>query len=899
MNGRINTRGYDGGTKSDPSSSIGQRSSSRIGRIRRILYSFGISRVLTVIRRFVPFKEKSPLERILEGFSTLFPKKAPPTPKEKVTTPAAAPVAAAPVSPKVGVNIWLLLVIILIFGVIVFLPLLTVGKAPEEIVVTEGAIAKPSIKVSIVDSGILDSGKSQRFFGVTNISGQFDNVSAIFTVYRDPNPTEIFILRTTRLRASYYKDFISQFKSELAKDGMTATDITMDELLRLPENSHIVLIVPTGYMPELFVEGPLDMKTFAERGNVMVFIGYPPTEGVIKKGSTVPQPVSADDVTKKFSLSFEHYAEKPERLNFTTSLYTVRAKPTEKIQPIIYSRPGEAVVQWKGQGYVYFIATTIDDWWMSAGNISGRQLATLVTEAWWNTRYAGGSAIIEKKNSTENNTTGNILSVIFTDPLSERTYGINEAYGRLKLTATRSEKNASSTIGKIVDFAITQRPKGRMQHEEEFISSLLTDKNMEIIYSLNESSELKHINLTILNTSYEYALAPTLMYPEPVTLKVPQSSYLFFNNLPSGSYILRIIDEDGRLLAQSYLKVPSFRIESYSAGWMVGEFVFKIYYENSTDVYRERLKHIKISLDGKDEKEVEAIGGAISYNVSYSPSPGPHTFTFKIGSDTVKFELPYVKVKEFWEKPEYIAMGLIALFLFGIAFLIRPREEVFYAIDVPDFPPLHSIAIPVKRETVLQMFDNINKELRWQFTPLTLQDLKTGFAKLSFRGRAIMIGDYNLELLLDQLIREGTVKAALDYYGPAVWEVQSGKSIYLLAMQRALRDVFVVEGIPFTPFDESPQYDTSVYMLGEKVFIHIYQDESVIEKALATSVEGRTLIVFENEDILRDFTRRIHSSSCVNVAFKMHLDNPNGNIILTPLKNIIDVLNKRYVPFYY
>lgn len=870
----------------------GQRSApaQRVGRIHRILYAFGIPRVLTLVRRFMPAREKPPFQATMESIAAIFaPKKA--------ALPAVVPRAPARPAPAPGLNIALVLAVVALFVIgLIVVPLLLLPKAPPapEVPKAEIAVEPPLPSVSVLDSGILDSGKSQRFFAVVNASGALDSMRLDLTVYRDPTPDEVFILRTTRLRASNYPDFKSELQRSLAEKGISATEITIDDLLLLPENSRMILIVPTGYMPEIFIDGPLDMKTFAERGNVLVFIGYPPTEGVLKRGSAVPQPVSAGEVEARFGLNFEMEKEKPERLNFTTALYSIRAQPTEKIQPRVMARPGEAAIQWGGNGYVYFIATTLDDWWIASANGSAQQLASVVADAWWNTYYISGSMTL----SGVNGTLENKEVVLLTQGMSEQAPFITSAYGRFKVAATRAEDNRSASAGKMISVAFPERAKGRMEHETEFISSLLTDRSLQIVYSLNEEPELKHIYFTVVNSSWQNVSA-VLMAAEPVSLKVSRATYRFMNNLHSGEYILRITDSDGRLLAQSYLKVPFFTVAWKSSDWTLGQFMFGVFYENATDPYRESLKHIRVSLDGKDETEVEAVGGAINYNVSYAPAPGPHTFTFRIGADTILFGMPYVREKQLWEKPEYIVMGVLGLLFFAVAIFVRPREEVLYGIDVPDFPPLHAIAIPVKRDTVLGIFDMINRDLRWQFTPLTLHDLKAGFAKLTVRGRAVAIGEYNLEILLDQLVREGTVKSAIDYYGLASWETQSGKSIYALAMQRALRDIFVTEGVPFTPFGQNPAFDTSVHILGEKAFIHIYEDESVIERALVTAVEGRTVVVFENEDAMRDFTRRIHSSATTNVAFKLHLDSPNGNIVLSPLKGIVNVLNRKAAFFYY
>jgi hypothetical protein len=200
---------------------------------------------------------------------------------------------------------------------------------------------------------------------------------------------------------------------------------------------------------------------------------------------------------------------------------------------------------------------------------------------------------------------------------------------------------------------------------------------------------------------------------------------------------------------------------------------------------------------------------------------------------------------------------------------------------------------------VIELFDKINRDFRWKNVPLTVQDLKGGFMKIPYKGRPLIVSDYNIEKIMDKLIDEGYVKKSIDYYGLARWEKESGCSIYKLAVMRALRDKFVVEGITFTPFGENPNYDTSVSYLGEKIFIHIYESPEVINKAILTAQEGRTIIVFENEEKMREFISNIHSDSETNILFKMLLDDPNGNIDVSPLKEVINVIKKRYTFFYY
>jgi hypothetical protein len=254
---------------------------------------------------------------------------------------------------------------------------------------------------------------------------------------------------------------------------------------------------------------------------------------------------------------------------------------------------------------------------------------------------------------------------------------------------------------------------------------------------------------------------------------------------------------------------------------------------------------------------------------------------------------PFERPVSMFEKPENIAMIIISISLFVIGYLVARPEKTYYGIDVPDFPPLQSIAIPIKREKILEMFDAINADLKWKYTPLTISDLKIGFKKIMFRGKPLIVGDYNLEMVLDKMKEEGLIVQSMDYYAPKRWEKETRKSIYYLAQVRALRDIFVTEGIPFLQFGQRGDADTVISYGGEKVYIHIYESDEVIKKAIQTASVGRTIIVFENEMVMNEFLSRLHAPGKANVIFKLLMD--NGKIAVTPISKFMDVLEKKIV----
>jgi hypothetical protein len=599
--------------------------------------------------------------------------------------------------------------------------------------------------------------------------------------------------------------------------------------------------------------------------------------------------VDSDKIGKDFGLSFLAESQPYEMFK---PLYRVQEIARGQSGLSLISAVGSASVTWGNGGYVYFIPTTLDGWWSTSGNASALYVANIVSNAAWGYYYASGNSDIQAVNGTVSIT--NIS--IFTNKLVQRVDAgrITQANGRLFIKTDKI--NDSVKAGKMVQFQFQAAPNGRIDNLDSFSSSSITGKDLSLTYSLNESVlREEEVFLEVWNSS---GTNVRTMPIGRISLQVSQAGFPFPATLPSGDYILKIVDPTGTSLAQSYLHLAPFTIEPQSLGWDLKLFIFNVFAEGETKTpYLGEIKPVKISLDGADEKEVRLINGKLSYESTFFPGPGKHVFKFVIGDDVITKEINFVREPSFIEKYWYMILTIIVVF--GIAFAIRRPEKAEFSVDVPDFPPLHAIAIPIKRETILAMFSSINKELRWEYTPLSLQDLKTGFRKMSYQGRPVIVGDYNLEHILDRLVEEGQLKHALDYYGLVSWEKESKMSIYRLAMQRALRDLFVIEGIPFIPFGQKTDCDTVVSFGGEKVMLHIYEDDSIINRAVQTASQGRSIIVFEDEQTMKDFTARIHSSSETNVIFKILLDDANGNIFLSPINRLVDTLDKKYSPFYY
>jgi len=187
---------------------------------------------------------------------------------------------------------------------------------------------------------------------------------------------------------------------------------------------------------------------------------------------------------------------------------------------------------------------------------------------------------------------------------------------------------------------------------------------------------------------------------------------------------------------------------------------------------------------------------------------------------------------------------------------LRRPEKPTYTIDVPDFPPLEKVVVPVSKFSFLSLFDSINKEYKWSFMPLSAQELKNEMRrKITHKGVPILITDYNLDKIIEELIDSGDIVQAANFYGLKNWESKSGRSMRYLAIFRLLRNFFINNAIPFTDLNERKDCDIMVTVKGEPMYIHIYNDENTFKRALDLVTSGKNFVSFESkieqDEILR------------------------------------------------
>jgi hypothetical protein len=163
--------------------------------------------------------------------------------------------------------------------------------------------------------------------------------------------------------------------------------------------------------------------------------------------------------------------------------------------------------------------------------------------------------------------------------------------------------------------------------------------------------------------------------------------------------------------------------------------------------------------------------------------------------------------------------------------------------------------------------------------PLSAQELKNEMRrKVTYKGVPIMITDYNLEKILNDLIEGGDVVKAVNLYGLKMWEEKSGRSMKYLALFRLLRSFFVNNAVPFTELNSRKDCDMFATVKGEGIYIHIYTDEGAFKRGLALVDSGKNFIVFESRKEMEEILKKLELSyTPTAVILKSEIS--NGRII--------------------
>ncbi len=869
-------------------------------KISKRAYVFDTRRKYSVSRSFlVKKKPETPMEDAKDQLLALFSnKKRGEGANSQADAPQKKPGPQAAASkPNSGTFTVLLTAIAVVFlfiiGGAIYVAML-LGAASEQETQPQNAgsfagVADFSIKQAEMLSVQGERGR-QAFFLVEYASENLTALNFSTKLLTGLPTTQAFLLNHPREGDDTYPAFRQELLRGLPAAGIPVNEIEIRELGAMPGGA--TLIVPTGYFPQGLLDPAIgiDYKSLLSRGANIIYIGYEFDKTALgADGQTVSSPIGKGEIsfskgsppsTGGFGLFDPQYAAYASGggLSGANSLYG-------SVSAIKY-----------GEGAMLILPQTIDGGWRGNGKAAADDVIRIIKDEGWIAPAAQSNTSVDIKSAPAGK-----LSV-FAPPFALD-------FARVEMIATMADQNGMEQRSiKISD--VGKKQKGELYPYDQkiapyYVSGQKTRLNMKL--NENSTAQVKlYVRIYqdgVLEQDEELELGLT----NPTTEKSKDIAV----NVPPGIHVVRIEDNEGKVYAATRLDVIGPSIERApkkdSLDWKEGKFTFLISVGGIPAMPRE----LSISMDGKGERSYTQSSltrsgeqSLVDYSYPGQIAPGAHEFKFKFGDWSATVNEQYRLQKQPWDNPLVVILGLMAIGVIAIGVIFKRKEVLRYGLDIPDFPPLATIKIPMKRETVLGVFDSVNAAYSWQWMPLRPEEIKNGFRRLTYNGKPILIGDFNLERVLAKLIDEGLVKEEIGYFGLSQWENASGRTIRYLAIYRVMRNVFVNNAVKFTKLGAVPECDVKAVMGKEEVYLHIMEDpfgkkdagqkgiepggrrldaESVAHRALASAKKGTSLIIFATEEERDAFSDSLVSTSKLAVGLKMEIN--NGNILLLPVKN--------------
>ncbi|PIN82709.1 hypothetical protein COV61_05200, partial [Candidatus Micrarchaeota archaeon CG11_big_fil_rev_8_21_14_0_20_47_5] len=721
----------------------------------------------------------------------------------------------------------------------------------------------PFLEFGVENQQVLNFGDSKNlytiYFEIPFTQRDVSSATIRAKYYSEKLPSQIFVLQTPRQQAESYPEFRKSLEKQLSGRGLSVSDISIEQLKSLPPST--LVIIPSGYFPQSLLEGDFTYAELLRRQTVILYMGFPLEQMLSENGYPVATPANISS-TLPFSFSGKA-SPSTDGFNLFDPLYSATSKNQQAVLPVW----GSVSAVKMDSGYILFLPQTLDGGWSRNGTAAAMDVSRLVFESPWQPPLSISEIYLD----TANTTSGRIL--IFSNPISRP-----EVFIQLYAEGV-SPDSKTYALTKQISVKKAQNSDIYIKGGSVFLPTYLTGQKIRLTLDFKEPafSEKKLFLQTVLDGQAQ----KSERIQEGLTSLQSQIPFDYDSSLPPGKYILRVVDSAGKMYSQAIGEIADFQVVSQSADFKKGNFQFGFTSPIASQI---NFTSLHASVDGKFLQEIPA-GSTANYFVPNLAS-GPHTFYFEFeGGYGKSILLDYRVQKQFYDNPIVVFLGIITLVFFVVGtFMRRPERELYY-LDVPDFPPISAIKVPVGKASVLSLFDKINKNYSWERMPLSLDELKGGFSSLRHNGKPIVVGSYNLERVLSKIQgSSGEIKEVFGLWGMRRWEEESGRSLKNLSMFRLIRDVFVNRTVPFLRPKEKDGPDAKIKISKTDYNIYLFEDESSAARALSTLDGAPSIIVFERKKEISDFCDRLVSTD--ETAVRLKLEISSERVFLVSLEEL-------------
>ncbi len=833
-------------------------------KIKKKTYNFEVKRRFQNVRSYKVI-QKPPLEVMKDKFKEFLSRKKKP---RKSYRPKAEAKPVAPPPTVAGFNIIVVVafvfIALIVLGIgLLFLTAAGAGVTPE----FQPQVEKPDMENIILEAEIFTSGERgtvnhQASLLLDYQTKNVNNYSVTITAYSEEIPSEVYVLRSEYREASQYSEFLRLLRSNLSQRKMVLNEITISELETMPDGA--IVVVPSGFVPKeiLGFDSTMNMDDIANRGIIIVYIGQ--SFSRMFNGSDVVN--TPKDPLKELPVVFNENAPIASTGGFNLFQPLYQVVPRSQWRGSMAY--GSVSILKKGTGAFVFLPQTLDGGWRGAEGPAeaASDVARIIFETPWAQPIGQPKsyAFTEDKDLTS-------TRYLFSNPFE----GNRSA---LKVEYTASSEALDIPLRETQYISVSKKQLGDLYVEGgvKQVSTNITDEPVRLNAIFREPEPGRPNMYLSIADIYGNEIESL---PQGNLDAQGRPNFDLNVYLDRGEYMVRALDNEGKLYAQSYLKVVSIDIV-YRPG--VGRSPSVYTFDILMDGQPLSLGEVQVSVNKGTHgtyqfADVSRISVDVGPYTGGSPLDyGSHEFAFTAGNFKTSLTVDRIRPYSIFTDLKFYFVIFFTVGIVGVGVIFAKQDIVYYSIDIPDFPPVARAKIPMASATILSIFPKVNENYRWKNSPLTISEIKNGFKDLFAGGRPLFITDYNVEFLLHEFERRGLVKESMGYYGLKEWENSSKHSIEYLAMLRRLRDICVNNATPFTGLGESSVADSEVTVVGQQMFLHFYDRASdpspFFSRVLSSVGQGITMIIFRNASDRYAFQEVLSSPSAAAVTAKMELE---------------------------
>jgi hypothetical protein len=646
-------------------------------------------------------------------------------------------------------------------------------------------LPKPTVQnfsIYISDYGLLDddNGEGVRAF-----------VSSELVVDPANNASFELILLTQKPKKDIYevydypvgsekKAVMGQISATFSKYGRYASKIRLEDAL---EKGDSVIIIPSDALPDQLAEGRL--MGLLDNNNTVVFFGKSLD---ILIDQTASQKISGQDVYKSLNVTINSQGMISPEIN----------------GPKVLRAQGNATILNYEQGTIVLYNDRVE---------GGEDIAALILAEGW--QHDSINTSIKRTVS------GKERVDLFSSSAPIGNYSIRLLY---------SMDGANKTYNGLVDLDSAKRMDGTLKLD----SNLVFD---DLSYSFELHDDLEYPTRYDLSLQFvEAGKAVSTKSAKTVFMKtVSIDSGKLTHNLSAGTYIVRLLDQNGLVHAQAYTHVPRLRVRLVRIEG--SDYVFRITSDGAP------LTKTPITLSVDEQKGIalytDSKGEA---RRALALSPGMHSFTVDTNGQraTTYYE---EKAEANWMLYFVFIVGLAFL---GFSFFFRSKERTRLVIRTYQRPSGSQRTLTIPYDVFLKIFRQ-TQECRAKDLPLSVNDLRMGMRRFAmYKGTPIFLTDSNIYRILDKMVKKGRFLSFSGYFLPA--EMTRGKPIEYWVLKRKLFDHFISMG---QMMKEAKGADFSY----QGRLVHIFHDISP-KDLIRLCKSADNVIIFPDKRSKEDFRGR-------------------------------------------